>query len=117
MVSASQTPQQSSTHELGAIIDERPGAYYVSVRDGERFGLLTGPFATHAEALAAVRATRVVAQAKDVKSAFYAFGTARLELGAPNLPPRAGLLNDFVPGLRGAWAPDGHWYATMVVTS
>ena len=96
MVSASKTPQQSSTHELGASIDERPGAYYVSVRDGERSALLAGPFATHPEALAAVRATRVVAQAKDVKSAFYAFGTARLELPTTRL----GLLNEYLPGLR-----------------
>ena len=71
--------------------DERPGRYYVSVRDGERWGLLYGPFGRHADALAAGRrgATEAVPW-----SHFYAFGTARL---ADDAPPVAGRLNHLLP--------------------
>jgi len=50
--------------------------YYTSVIDGDRKGLLTGPFATHAEALADVPRAKQLAEKADRWAAFYAFGTA-----------------------------------------
>mgnify|MGYP001579527873 CR=1 FL=1 len=62
--------------------DTRPGPYYVSVIDGDRYMLLLGPFDTHSEALAAVEPVRkyvMKAYASDLKVIWYAFGTVRIE--------------------------------------
>lgn len=76
--------------------DDRPGYYYVSVRDGHRWSLLYGPFGRHADALAAVEATRRAAERLDARAVWYAFGTARLaEPPAPD-----GILNDYLPPIR-----------------
>ena len=74
--------------------DTRPGRYYVSVRSGDRWSLLYGPFGRHADALAAVAATRRAAETVDRYSVFYAFGTARLSDDAPAV---AGRLNHLLP--------------------
>lgn len=70
--------------------DPREGAYYVSVVDGGRYALLAGPFSTHREALDLVPVVREAAYQVDPRSAFYAFGTCRLERRL-DLP--AGVLN------------------------
>lgn len=67
--------------------DTRPGHYYVSVIDGSRYALLAGPYASHKEALGAVRAANDAACKLDARAHWYAFGTCRL-LPAES-PPRA----------------------------
>lgn len=77
-------------------VDRRPGAYYVSMVDGPRVGLLLGPFRLHRQALRFVRAARQEANRRDPWAVFYGFGTLRLESGA-----RTGSLNaalGIVPG-------------------
>mgnify|MGYP001612835717 CR=1 FL=1 len=58
--------------------DLAPGRYYVSVRDGERLGLLVGPFLQHGDALRILPAARAAAHDADAFSSFYSFGTVRL---------------------------------------
>jgi hypothetical protein len=53
-----------------------PKHYYTSVVDGDRRGLLTGPFATHEDALADVPRAKRLAEKADRWAAFYGFGTA-----------------------------------------
>lgn len=61
------------------VADTAPGPYYVSIRDGDRFGLLAGPFATHREALDLVERARAAAhEANPVQAAFAGFGTCRM---------------------------------------
>ena len=79
--------------------DERPGAYYVSAKDGERFVLLAGPWPTHPEALAAVTAVRAKALELDPRGHWYFYGTARLP-DDDYVPIRTGKLNKFFPELR-----------------
>ena len=57
--------------------------FYVSVMDGPRFGLLLGPFPTHAEAKANVDKGTKLANDANAWAAFYAFGTASLPRGTP----------------------------------
>lgn len=57
------------------------GAFYVSVADAGRVGLIAGPFATHAEALAMVEPARTEAEKANAWAAFYAFGTVRMAEG------------------------------------
>lgn len=54
-------------------------AFYVSVRDGEKFGVLVGPCETHEEALGLVEATREEARSFDPFAHFYAYGTLKLD--------------------------------------
>lgn len=49
--------------------------FYVSVRDGERAGLLAGPFPTRTVALRWVQPTKEVACARNDRARWYAFGT------------------------------------------
>lgn len=53
-----------------------PRYYYASVIDGDRKGLLMGPFDTHQEALDAVPRPKKLAYAADPKAPWYAYGTA-----------------------------------------
>jgi hypothetical protein len=56
--------------------------YYVSVVRPEKPNdprLLAGPYTTHAEALAALPDAKSIALDLDYRSAFYAFGTLRIE--------------------------------------
>ena len=64
--------------------------YYVSVRDGSRWGLLLGPFTEHDEALAWVDRVRAVADEMDPRAPWYAFGTTAM--ASTYIKP--GLLND-----------------------
>ena len=75
----------------GDTIDTRPGAYYVSVVDAGQFGLLAGPFGDHPSALNMVDAARRKANDVDPRSAFYGFGTCRLERSVG-----PGVLNDLL---------------------
>jgi hypothetical protein len=60
--------------------DAAPGNYYVTVRDGERYALLLGPFTNdHQRALDAVEEVRRVAEELDPRASWYAFGTARVD--------------------------------------
>ena len=57
---------------------DAPGSrYYVSAIDGDRRALVAGPYQTHGEALGDVEAVQAVAYELDVRSHFYAWGTAR----------------------------------------
>jgi hypothetical protein len=67
-------------------IDQAPGHYYVSMRQGRRSALLLGPFGDHFTALLKVDATRrfvVDRYESDPKVVSAAFGTARVPLDAP----------------------------------
>lgn len=57
--------------------DTAPGPYYVSVKDGARFALASGPYATHAEALALVNRTRDICVENDGYLHFASYGTVR----------------------------------------
>lgn len=58
--------------------DDRPGFYYVTIRDGPRHGLLAGPYKDdHPAALAMVpKVRRLAHELAPTQSAFAAFGTA-----------------------------------------
>jgi hypothetical protein len=67
-------------------------AYYVSVVDGPRFGLLAGPFQTHVEALECVDRAKKEPYRVDPRSVFYAFGTTAMKPGYR----KPGKLNDLL---------------------
>lgn len=62
------TCEPSCEHPDGAV-------YYVSVIDGKRSVLLSGPYKAHGEALAMVPEVRTWADTVDPRAPFYAFGT------------------------------------------
>ena len=66
-------------------------AFYVSVVDGTRRGLLVGPFDTREQALAEVETVRAYVTRWDDRAHFYGFGTARWSGPAGRMP--AGRLN------------------------
>ena len=75
--------------------DTKPGEYYVTVVDGNRYNFLLGPFTNdHQAALDHVEAARKKAQELDPRSAFYTFGTARLP-SDDSVPIRCGRLNRY----------------------
>lgn len=57
-------------------------AFYSSAQYGGRTIALSGPYATHDEALAAVRHDREWAQARDPRAPWYAYGTFAATAGA-----------------------------------
>lgn len=59
--------------------DPRPGYYYVSAIDGQRVAKVRGPFARHADALAAVEAARERAYELAPYTWFYMFGIDTLK--------------------------------------
>lgn len=61
--------------------DLRPGPYYVSAIDGGKVALVSGPYASHAAALADVDRCNLLACAADPRSHFAAFGTCRFKDG------------------------------------
>ena len=65
--------------------------FFVTVRDGERWAALLGPFDTHAEALAQVDAGRDLAYKADARAPFYAYGTAGSAERLPVLFPQGRL--------------------------
>lgn len=76
---------------LAQTADNDTEAFYVTVKDGSRTGWLLGPFDTHEEALKKVNTARTIAEAKDPRAVFYAFGTAK-RTGRQH---PAGILNRF----------------------
>ena len=60
--------------------DPRPGRYYVTIRDGERWAFLAGPYRWHSEALANVgRINNLAQEANPAQAAFASFGTSHYE--------------------------------------
>lgn len=73
--------------------DTKPGAYYVSMTDGDRTALLAGPFMNdHAGALAMVEQARNKAYEADPRTHWYSFGTCRLPAD-DSIPAKPGKLN------------------------
>ena len=70
--------------------DSDSEGFYVSVRDGERFGLLAGPFDSEPEAREWVEPARRKANEVNAWAAFYAFGTCKAQTRKP------GKLNDLL---------------------
>lgn len=58
--------------------DTKPGPYYVSAIDGQKHALVSGPYATHEEALALVTPAKNIAERHDARAVWAAFGTCRL---------------------------------------
>lgn len=58
--------------------DTKPGAYYVTMRDGGRVAYLAGPFAKHERALALVSDAMIEACKVRSEYHFCEFGTARI---------------------------------------
>jgi hypothetical protein len=69
--------------------DTRPGPYYVSIIEGRKYALLSGPYPDHTTALALVDKAREIVLPMDPRAHFYAFGTSRMK--DPNYN-RAGVL-------------------------
>ena len=64
------------------IPDTKPGNYYVTVRNGDRYDFLAGPFRDdHQAALDLVDRCREITEGLDAWAHFYAFGTARIDYG------------------------------------
>ena len=75
--------------------------HYVTVVDGDKVGLLAGPFLgpdAHRTALALVDTARDLARELDDRAHWYAFGTSRV---TSKTRPKDGLLNDRL-GIRNA---------------
>lgn len=70
--------------------------FYVSVRDGKKYGLLVGPCKTHEEALALVEDAKRAALGSYPFAHFYAYGTTKVTLVAPYGDPFPGILNETV---------------------
>ena len=73
--------------------DTKPGPYYVSATNNEKYWLMRGPFDRHADALAAVDETRERAYTLDPRSHWMAWGTCRLP--ADNVRADPGKMNEF----------------------
>ena len=72
-------------HEHGA-------AFYCSVQDGPRVGLLVGPLTTHAEALRLLPESKRQAELANENAVWFAFGTLARKDGYR----KPGVLNDLV---------------------
>lgn len=71
--------------------DTKPGNYYVTIRRGDRYQCLAGPFRDdHAMALSLVDKARKLATDLEPRAVFDSFGTARL----PSEYEKPGLLNE-----------------------
>lgn len=57
--------------------DTKPGFYYVSAVDGNKYALMLGPFKTHEEALQMVEQCRNKAYDLDPRSHWWQWGTCR----------------------------------------
>jgi hypothetical protein len=57
--------------------DPRPGKYYVSATNGERYWIMRGPYDSHSAALADVRETMLKAIDLDPKAFWMKWGTCR----------------------------------------
>jgi hypothetical protein len=74
-------------------VDPTGRAFYVSIRDGARHGLLYGPFRTQSATLRALPDARRVASDVCADAAFAAFGTASIARESA----RPGVLNHLLP--------------------
>lgn len=63
--------------------DTKPGPYYVSTVNGSKFALVSGPYATHAEALADVSRCNTLVCMYDGRAHFFQFGTVRCKRNTP----------------------------------
>lgn len=80
-----------SATTTGQFIDHQPGNYYVSIKDGQKFGLLAGPFKKHAEALAMVDKAKAMAlELNPAQAVWAAYGTVRMKDGYT----KPGVLNE-----------------------
>ena len=61
----------------GATHEGESGGYYTSAIDGDQYGLLAGPFDSHAQALSWVDRTRAKAEEVNSRAVFFGFGTLR----------------------------------------
>ena len=70
-------PEQANLFEP---VSDKLTGFYVSVRDGPRYGFLLGPYTTHGEALANVERGKQLALDSDnaSRSWFYAYGTCKI---------------------------------------
>lgn len=76
-------------------VDKKPGYYYVSLVDGDRYSLLLGPYTNnHQRALEMVEDVKKKAIELDHFAHFYGFGTCRVDI---DVEPRWGVLNDYFP--------------------
>jgi hypothetical protein len=75
-------------------------AFYVSVIDGSRNGLLLGPFPEHSDAMERVERVRSWVVERDPRAHFYGFGTAALRTSAD--VARSGRLNGHLEHLLNA---------------
>ncbi len=57
--------------------DTKPGPYYVTARQGDKYWLMRGPFALHVDALAAVKETMCKACDLDARAHWMQWGTCR----------------------------------------
>ncbi|MBW2569699.1 MAG: hypothetical protein JRE47_10115 [Deltaproteobacteria bacterium] len=55
--------------------------FYVSVKDGNQFNIVAGPFKTHKQALDLVEPAIKAGRILDPKSHFYAWGTVKMKNG------------------------------------
>jgi hypothetical protein len=75
--------------------------FYVTIRNGEQWALINGPFATRIAALRALPdAKRVALDRFPIETSFAAFGTAGLDASVA-IP---GLLNAYLPAIESAHA-------------
>lgn len=75
-----------SDSETAALAEVEGRQFYTSVIDGTRRGYLSGPFETHAEALADVERVRRRAQTDNARAWFYGFGMCSTPPSAEPLP-------------------------------
>ena len=59
--------------------DTAPGPYYISAIDGPKHAFVSGPYKTHAQALAELDVCREKTIQVDPKTHFAAFGTCRVK--------------------------------------
>lgn len=72
-------PSKTSTITSTQAPDTAPGPYYVSAVDGSHKVLASGPYQTHAEALALVDRALHLADQHDGRAWFAAWGTVRMQ--------------------------------------
>jgi len=69
--------------QSGKLVDDELAgngqAYFVTVVDGPRFGVLSGPYASFIGATGAIPAVRKLAEENDPWAAFYGFGVMRMK--------------------------------------
>ncbi len=88
------------------------GQWYLGVRDGDRRGLLAGPYPTAPEADADMALVRALAERADPFSVFYAFGIFEMPTGFD----QPGRLNDHLQAEKDRLAKEAEAPAAPAVT-